>query len=148
MQQKQQGRETFTGRNSWFLLLTKSNRVIKTRSMRWLGYVACMVEKQNWRRILEGNPEGNRPRVVPKCRWKNFKRDFKQTELDNCVNLGYNAASPEDGNEMLSRNVGKKLPLLAALTAQKIAVLIFFRGGILKSHKLDGRWWSSFIGYG
>ena len=64
--------------------------------------------------VLEGNPEEKRPCAVPKCRRKNFQRDFKSTELDACALMGYNAASIEDGNEMLSRNVGKELPLLAA----------------------------------
>jgi hypothetical protein len=36
-------------------------RMIKSRRMRWAGYVARMGEKMNVCRILVGNPEGKRP---------------------------------------------------------------------------------------
>jgi hypothetical protein len=36
-------------------------RMIKSRRMRWTGYVARMGEKRNAYRILVGNPEGKRP---------------------------------------------------------------------------------------
>jgi hypothetical protein len=35
--------------------------MIKSRRMRWAGYVARMGEKQNAYRILVENPEGKRP---------------------------------------------------------------------------------------
>jgi hypothetical protein len=35
--------------------------MIKSRRMRWAGYVACMREKRNAYRILEGKPEGKSP---------------------------------------------------------------------------------------
>ena len=33
-------------------------RVIKSRRMRWAGYVACMVEERGVYRVLVGKPEG------------------------------------------------------------------------------------------
>jgi hypothetical protein len=36
-------------------------RVIKSRRMRWAGHVAHMGERRGVCRVLEGNPEGNRP---------------------------------------------------------------------------------------
>jgi hypothetical protein len=89
-----------------FVLLTKSNRVINSRSMRWVVYVARMVERQNSRRILMGTPEENRSLVVPKFRRKTLK-GFKGSGWDNSALLGFYAASPEDGTDILSRNVGK-----------------------------------------
>jgi hypothetical protein len=36
-------------------------RIIKSRRMRWAGYVARMGEKRNEYRLLVGKPEGKRP---------------------------------------------------------------------------------------
>ena len=36
-------------------------RVIKSRSMRWAGHVACMSEERWVYRVLVGKPEGKRP---------------------------------------------------------------------------------------
>jgi hypothetical protein len=36
-------------------------RIIKSRRMRWAGYVARMGEKRNVYRLLVGKPEGKRP---------------------------------------------------------------------------------------
>jgi hypothetical protein len=38
-----------------------TNRMIKSRRMRWAGHVARMGEKRNAYRILVGMPEGKRP---------------------------------------------------------------------------------------
>jgi hypothetical protein len=43
-------------------------RVIKTRRMRWAGYVT---------RILVGNPEGKRPLGRPRRRWVDIKIDLR-----------------------------------------------------------------------
>jgi hypothetical protein len=45
-------------------------RVIKSRRMRWAGYVARMGEKRNAYRILVGRPEGRRPLGRPRRRWE------------------------------------------------------------------------------
>jgi hypothetical protein len=37
------------------------NRLIKSRRMRWAGYVARMVEGKKAYRVLVGKPEGKRP---------------------------------------------------------------------------------------
>jgi hypothetical protein len=44
-------------------------RIIKSRRMRWTGYVARMGEKRNAYRLLVGKPEGKRPLGRPRCRW-------------------------------------------------------------------------------
>jgi hypothetical protein len=44
-------------------------RIIKSRRMRWEGYVARMGEKRNAYRLLVGNPEGKRPLGRPRRRW-------------------------------------------------------------------------------
>jgi hypothetical protein len=44
-------------------------RIIKSRRMRWAGYVARMGEKRNACRILVGKPEGKRPLGRPRRRW-------------------------------------------------------------------------------
>jgi hypothetical protein len=40
--------------------------MIKSRRMRWAGYVAGMGEKRNAYTILLGKPEGNRPLGRPR----------------------------------------------------------------------------------
>jgi hypothetical protein len=45
-------------------------RVIKSRRMRWAGYVARMGEKSGAYRILVGRPEGRRPLGRPRRRWE------------------------------------------------------------------------------
>jgi hypothetical protein len=44
-------------------------RIIKSRRMRWVGYVARMGEKRNVYRLLIGKPEGKRPLGRPRRRW-------------------------------------------------------------------------------
>jgi hypothetical protein len=44
-------------------------RQIKSRRMRWVGHVACMVEERNVYRVLLGKPEGKRPLERPRHRW-------------------------------------------------------------------------------
>jgi hypothetical protein len=52
-------------------------RMIKSRRMRWAGYVARMGEKRNPYRILVGKPEGKRPLGRPRLRWvDNIKIDL------------------------------------------------------------------------
>jgi len=45
-------------------------RVIKSRRMRWAGYVAHMGERRGVYMVLMGKPEGKRPLGRPRCRWK------------------------------------------------------------------------------
>jgi hypothetical protein len=44
-------------------------RIIKSRRMRWAGYVARMGEKRNAYRLLVGKPDGKRPLGRPRRRW-------------------------------------------------------------------------------
>jgi hypothetical protein len=45
-------------------------RQIKSRRMRWAGYVACMGEERNVYRVLMGKPEGKRSLGGPRRRWE------------------------------------------------------------------------------
>jgi hypothetical protein len=52
-------------------------RVIKSRTMRGAGHVACMGEGRGVYRVLVGRPEGKRPLVGPRHRWEdNIKMDL------------------------------------------------------------------------
>ena len=54
-------------------------RVIKSRRMRWAGYVARMGERRGMYRVLVGKPEGKRPLGKPRCRWEdNSKMDLQE----------------------------------------------------------------------
>jgi hypothetical protein len=46
-------------------------RIIKSRRMRWAGYVARMGEKRNAYRLLVGEPEGKRPLGRLRRKWVN-----------------------------------------------------------------------------
>jgi hypothetical protein len=53
--------------------------MIKSRRMRWAGYVARMGEKRNAYRILVGKPEGKRPLGRPRGKWvDNIKMDLRE----------------------------------------------------------------------
>jgi hypothetical protein len=55
-------------------------RMITSRTMRWEGHVARMVEKRNAYMILVGMPEGKRPLGRPRRRWVNkIKIEFRKT---------------------------------------------------------------------
>ena len=49
-------------------------RVIKSRRMRWAGYVARMGEERGVYRVLVGKPDGKRPLGRPRCRWVDIIR--------------------------------------------------------------------------
>jgi hypothetical protein len=49
-------------------------RVIKSRRMRWAGYVARMGEERGVYRVLVGKPEGNRSLGRPRHRWEDTIR--------------------------------------------------------------------------
>jgi hypothetical protein len=53
--------------------------MIKSRRMRWAGYIAQMGEKRNAYRILVGKPEGKRPLGSPRRKWvNNIKMDLRE----------------------------------------------------------------------
>jgi hypothetical protein len=63
--------------------------MIKSRRMRWAGYVARMEKKRNAFRILVGKPDGKRPLARPRCRWvDNIKMGFRGIGLDGIVLTG------------------------------------------------------------
>jgi hypothetical protein len=45
-------------------------RVIKSRRMRWAGYIPCMGEGRGVHRVLVGRLEGKRPLGRPRRRWE------------------------------------------------------------------------------
>ena len=54
-------------------------RVIKSRRMRWAGYVARMGEERGVYRVLVGKPEGKRPMGRHRHRWvDNFRMDLQE----------------------------------------------------------------------
>jgi hypothetical protein len=54
-------------------------RVIKSRRMRWVGYVARMGKRRGVYRVLVGKREGKRPFGRPRPRWKdNINMDLQE----------------------------------------------------------------------
>ena len=54
-------------------------RVIKSRRMRWAGYVARMEEGRGVNKVLVGKPDGKRPLGRPRRRWEdNIKMDLQE----------------------------------------------------------------------
>jgi hypothetical protein len=57
--------------------------MIKSRRVKWAGYVARMGETRNVYRTFVGKPEGKRPLGRPRCRWvENIKMDLRDIEWD------------------------------------------------------------------
>jgi hypothetical protein len=61
-------------------------KVIKSRRMRWAGYVASMGEIRNANNVLVGKPKGKRPLKRPRSRWEDNIRmnSVGRCELDPC----------------------------------------------------------------
>jgi hypothetical protein len=58
-------------------------RVIKSRRMRWAGYVARMGEGRGVYRVLVGKPEGKRPLGRPRRRWEDdIKMDLREIGIN------------------------------------------------------------------
>ena len=53
-------------------------RVIKSRRMRWAGYVARMGEERGVYRVLVGKSEGRRPQGRPRLRWVDIRMDLQE----------------------------------------------------------------------
>ena len=52
--------------------------MVKSRQMRWAGYVARMGEDRGVHRALVGKPEGKRPLARPRRRWEdNIRMDIQ-----------------------------------------------------------------------
>jgi hypothetical protein len=68
-------------------------RVIKSRRMRWAGYVARMGEGRGAYRALVARLEGKRPLGRPRRRWEdNIKMDLREIGIDgaNWIQLAQN----------------------------------------------------------
>jgi hypothetical protein len=58
-------------------------RVIKSKRLRWGGYVARMGEGRGVYRVLVGRTEGKRPLGRPRRRWEdNIKLDLREIGID------------------------------------------------------------------
>jgi hypothetical protein len=58
-------------------------RVIKSRRMRWAGYVARMADGRGVYRVSVGRLEGKRPLGRPRRRWEdNIKIDLREIGID------------------------------------------------------------------
>jgi hypothetical protein len=54
-------------------------RLIKSRRMRWAGYVACVGERRGVYRVLVEKPEGKRLHGRSRLRWEdNIKMDLQE----------------------------------------------------------------------
>jgi hypothetical protein len=58
-------------------------RVIKSRRVRWAGYVTRMGEGRGVYKVLVGRPESKRPLGRPRHRWEdNIKMNLKEIGID------------------------------------------------------------------
>jgi hypothetical protein len=58
-------------------------RVIKSRRMRWVGHVACMMEGRGVYRVLVGRTGGKRLLGRSRCSWEdNIKMDLRELGID------------------------------------------------------------------
>jgi len=65
-------------------------RVIKSRIMRWAGYMARMGEERGVYRVLVGKPEGRRQLVRPRRRWvDNIRMDLQEVGCGIWTGLGW-----------------------------------------------------------
>jgi hypothetical protein len=70
-------------------------RVIKSRSLRWVGHVAIMEEGRSTFKILTGKTTGMRPLGRPRRRWENnIRMDLEEI----CMNAGNWVDSFQDRN--------------------------------------------------
>jgi hypothetical protein len=55
--------------------------VIKSRRIRWVGQVECILQMRNAYKMSLGKPEGGKPLGRPRCRWEdNIRIDLIETE--------------------------------------------------------------------
>jgi hypothetical protein len=59
---------------SYFVLIPNIIRQVKSRRLRWVGYVACMEEESNVYKVLMGKTEGKRPLGRLWHRWEDGVR--------------------------------------------------------------------------
>ena len=70
----------------FFLILFRSPNivwVIKSRRLRWAGYVARMEEGRSAFKIVKGKPTGKRPLGRPRRRWEdNIRMDLEEIGIN------------------------------------------------------------------
>jgi hypothetical protein len=69
--------------NELYALYSSLNivRLIKSRRLRWAGYVARMGERRGAYRVLVGKPEGRIPLGIHRCKWEdNIKWMFERLD--------------------------------------------------------------------
>ena len=63
-------------------------RVIKSRILRWAGYVARMEEGRSAFKILTGKPTGKRPLGRPRRRWEeNIRIELEEISINAGIGL-------------------------------------------------------------
>jgi len=63
-------------------------RLIKSRRMRWVGYIARMEERRGVCRVLVGKSEGKRPLGRPRRRWEDsIKMDLQEVGCWDWIEL-------------------------------------------------------------
>ena len=62
------------------LLLTENYSVIKSRRMKWTGYVARIKVKRSVNMFFVNTPEGRIPLGRPRRRWDGIKMDLQEVE--------------------------------------------------------------------
>ena len=60
-------------------------QVIKSRRMKWTGYVACMGERRGVYRALVGRPERKRPLGRPRPGWEDNIEMYLQAVVCGCM---------------------------------------------------------------
>ena len=72
-----------------------TNRVIKSRRMRWARHVAHMGKRRSVYRFLVRKPDGKRPLGRPRCRWEdNIKMGLQELKWRTLVNAVMNLPFP------------------------------------------------------
>jgi hypothetical protein len=85
-------------------------RVIKSRRMRWAGYVARMGEGRVVYRVLVGKPEERRPMGRPRRRWEdNIRMDLRKVEC-GCVNRMELAQDKDRWRALVSAVMNLRVP--------------------------------------
>ena len=63
--------------------LPNTIRNLKSRRLRWAGYIVRMEQSRNAYRVLVRKPEGKRPLGRPRHRWEdNIKMDLREVGCD------------------------------------------------------------------
>jgi hypothetical protein len=74
-------RKLYSGELRYLCFSPHIIRQIKSKIMKWAGYVARMGERRNVYRVLVGKPEGKRPLGRPRRRWRDgIKMELKKLD--------------------------------------------------------------------